>query len=53
VNEALRQAQRNLKKDIDSLKTTLQWTNILLMPALVAIAGVGLGLLKRQKTASR
>ncbi len=53
VREALRQERRNLRKDIDSLQTRLQWTNILLMPLVVAVAGVVLALIKRQKTAAR
>jgi len=53
VREALRQERRNLRKDIDSLQTRLQWTNILLMPLVVAVAGIVLALIKRQKTAAR
>jgi ABC-type uncharacterized transport system involved in gliding motility auxiliary subunit len=53
VREALRQERRNLRKDIDSLQTTLQWTNILAMPLVVAIAGIALAFVKRQKTAAR
>ena len=53
VRETLRQERRNLRKDIDSLQTKLQWTNILVMPAVVALVGVALALIKRQKTAAR
>ena len=53
VRDALRQERRNLRKDIVSLQTTLQWTNILLMPLAVAVAGVTLALIKRRKTAAR
>jgi ABC-type uncharacterized transport system involved in gliding motility auxiliary subunit len=53
VRDALRQERRNLRKDIVSLQTTLQWTNILLMPLAVAVAGVVLALIKRKKTAAR
>jgi ABC-type uncharacterized transport system involved in gliding motility auxiliary subunit len=53
VRETLRQERRNLRKDIDSLQTRLQWTNILVMPLVVALAGVALALVKRQKTAAR
>jgi hypothetical protein len=45
--------RRNLRKDIDSLQTRLQWTNILTMPLVVAIVGVVLAFVKRQKTAAR
>ncbi|HEU0038920.1 MAG TPA: Gldg family protein [Verrucomicrobiae bacterium] len=53
VRETLRKERRNLRKDIDSLQTRLQWTNILVMPAAVAIVGVVLAFIKRQKTAAR
>jgi ABC-type uncharacterized transport system involved in gliding motility auxiliary subunit len=53
VRETLRQERRNLRKDIDSLQTKLQWTNILLMPLVVATMGVVLALIKRRKTAAR
>ena len=53
VRETLRQERRNLRKDIDWLQTRLQWTNILVMPAVVALVGIALALVKRQKTAAR
>jgi len=53
VRKELKQERKNLRKDIDSLQTKLQWTNILLMPLLVAVAGIVLALIKRQKTAAR
>jgi ABC-type uncharacterized transport system involved in gliding motility auxiliary subunit len=53
VRETLRQERRNLRKDIDSLQTKLQWTNILVMPLVVALVGVALAVIKRQKTAAR
>ena len=53
VRETLRQERRNLRKDIDSLQTSLKWTNILVMPLAVAAVGVVLALIKRRKTAAR
>ncbi len=53
VRATLKQERKNLRKDIDSLQTTLQWTNILAMPLAVAAAGVALALVKRKKTAAR
>ena len=53
TRDALRQERRNLRKDIVSLQTSLQWTNILLMPGVVAVAGVALAWIKRKKTAAR
>jgi len=53
VRETLRQERRNLRKDIDSLQTSLKWMNILVMPLAVAAVGVVLALIKRRKTAAR
>ena len=53
VRATLKQERKNLRKDIDSLQTRLQWTNILAMPLAVAAAGVALALVKRKKTAAR
>lgn len=53
VRETLRQERRNLRKDIDSLQTTLKWTNIVAMPIVVAALGVVLALVKRQKTGAK
>ncbi len=53
VRATLKQERKNLRKDIDSLQTTLQWMNILLMPLAVTAAGVALAFVKRQKTAAR
>ncbi len=53
VRATLKQERKNLRKGIDALQTRLQWTNILLMPLLVAAAGVVLAVIKRQKTAAR
>jgi len=53
VSKTLRQERRNLRKDIDSLQTSLKWTNILVMPLVVAAVGVALALIKRRKTAAR
>jgi ABC-type uncharacterized transport system involved in gliding motility auxiliary subunit len=53
VRSTLKQERKNLRKDIDSLQTRLQWTNILVMPLAVAAAGVALALVKRRRTAAR
>ncbi len=49
----LRQVSKNLKADIDSLENHLKFWNIGLMPAVVAIAGVGLAVHRRNKQAAR
>lgn len=38
----LREVQRNLRRDIDGLKTRLAMINILAMPALLILAGIGI-----------
>jgi len=53
VRDSLRLERRNLRKDIDSLQTSLKWTNILVMPLAVAAVGIALALIKRRKTAAR
>jgi len=53
VRSTLKQERKNLRKDIDSLQTTLQWTNILVMPLAIAAAGVALAFVKRKRTAAR
>ena len=53
VRVSLKNERKNLRHDIDSLQNSVQWTNILAMPLLVTLAGIGLALLKRQKTAAR
>jgi len=53
VRDTLRLERRNLRKDIDSLQTSLKWTNILVMPLAVAAVGIALALIKRRKTAAR
>lgn len=53
VNKDLKQMRRNLRKDVNALETRLKWVNILLMPAIVIIAGLALATVKRKKTAAR
>lgn len=53
VRDDLRMERRNLRKDIDSLQTSLKWINILVMPLVVAGVGIALALVKRRKTAAR
>jgi len=49
----LRQVQKSLRKDTDSLETRIKVLNIGLMPALVATTGVVLSVVKRKRTAAK
>lgn len=53
VRDELRKERRNLRKETNKLQVSVQWTNILLMPAVVMLVGVTLAVVKRKKTASR
>ena len=53
VSKALKQAQKDLRKEVVSLETRLTWLNILAMPLAVALAGIGIALIKRKKTSAK
>ena len=53
VGRELRQAQKDLRKEVVSLETRLTWLNILAMPVGVTAAGVGIALIKRKKTSAK
>jgi ABC-type uncharacterized transport system involved in gliding motility auxiliary subunit len=49
----LRQVRKDLKREIVQMQNTIKWVNILTMPALVSVFGIGLAVVKRRKTAAR
>ena len=53
VGRELRQAQKDLRKEVVSLETRLKWFNILAMPFAVTAAGVGIAFIKRKKTSAK
>lgn len=53
VRRQLKEVRRNLRFEIDSLENRLKWFNVALMPALVAVAGITIGLIKRRYAAAR
>ncbi|HEY1170392.1 MAG TPA: Gldg family protein [Verrucomicrobiae bacterium] len=53
VNKQLKEERKKLRKDIDALQFKLKLGNIAGMPALVALFGIGLFLIKRKRTAAR
>lgn len=53
VSRQLRQAQKDLRREVISLETRLTWLNILAMPLAVTVAGVAIAAVKRRKTAAK
>jgi ABC-type uncharacterized transport system involved in gliding motility auxiliary subunit len=53
VNKELKEVRKDLRKEIDSLETTLKWVNIGLMPFFVTSVGLGLAIFKRKRTAAK
>ena len=53
VSKELKQAQKDLRKEVVSLENRLKWGNILAMPLGVTLAGVGIALVKRKKTSAK
>ncbi|HEU0011176.1 MAG TPA: Gldg family protein [Verrucomicrobiae bacterium] len=50
ANQDLKRERRNLRQDIDALENRLKWLNIAGMPVVVAVAGIALGVSRKQKT---
>jgi ABC-type uncharacterized transport system involved in gliding motility auxiliary subunit len=48
----LRSVRKQLRAEIDSLETRIEWLNIAAVPALVALTGLGLALVRRRHAAS-
>ncbi len=53
VSKELKQAQKDLRKEVVSLETRIQWLNILAMPLCVTIAGISIAVIKRRKTSAK
>jgi ABC-type uncharacterized transport system involved in gliding motility auxiliary subunit len=53
VSKELKQAQKDLRKEVVSLETRLKWINILAMPLGVTGVGIGIALIKRKKTSAK
>ncbi len=53
VSRELRQAQKDLRREVVSLETRLTWLNILAMPFAVTAAGVAMAVVKRRKTSAK
>ena len=53
VSRELRQAQKDLRKEVVSLETRLTWLNILAMPLGVTVAGMTIAAIKRKRTSAK
>jgi ABC-type uncharacterized transport system involved in gliding motility auxiliary subunit len=53
ANKQLKETRRNLRQEIDALENRLKWSNILVMPAVVVAAGLGISHLRKQKTKAK
>jgi ABC-type uncharacterized transport system involved in gliding motility auxiliary subunit len=49
----LREVKRDLRQDVSALETRLKWINIAAVPVLVAIVGIALAVVRKQKTKAR
>ena len=53
INRELREVRKELRREIDSLENGLKWLNIAGMPLVVAIAGLALALVRKQRTRAK
>jgi len=49
----LKQVQKDFRKEVVSLQTTVKWVNILTVPLAVALSGIVIASVKRQKTSAK
>jgi len=53
ARKQLKEVRKELNKDIDSLKNNVKWINIMAMPVLVSLFGIGLAVVKSKKTGAK
>lgn len=53
VKTELKKVRKQVRAEIDSLETRIQWLNIAAMPAIVAVTGLGLALWRRRTSRAR
>lgn len=49
TNKKLKLVRKELRRDIEALQNTVTWLDILVMPMLVALGGLALAIIKRQR----
>jgi len=53
VKADLKTLQKDLRRDVVSLQTRIEWLNIAAVPVLVSAFGLGLAAWKRKQTSAR
>ncbi|HVU08662.1 MAG TPA: Gldg family protein [Verrucomicrobiae bacterium] len=53
VKSDLRQLQKDLRRDVNSLQTRVEWINIAAMPIIVSVFGICLAAWKRKRTSAQ
>jgi ABC-type uncharacterized transport system involved in gliding motility auxiliary subunit len=53
VSKELKQAKKDLRKEVMATENRLTWLNILAMPLGVTAAGIGIAVIKRKKTSAK
>jgi ABC-type uncharacterized transport system involved in gliding motility auxiliary subunit len=53
VSKELKQAQKDLRKEVVSLEDRMTWMNILVMPLAITAAGLSMAVIKRKKTSAQ
>jgi ABC-type uncharacterized transport system involved in gliding motility auxiliary subunit len=53
INAQLKQENKKLTRDKEGLENRLKWSNILVMPGLVIISGIGLAIFKKKRTSAK
>ena len=53
INAQLRQENKKLMHDKENLEDWLEWSNILVMPGLVTLSGIGLAIFKKKRTSAK
>ena len=53
INRELKEVRKNLRSEIEDLGARIKWVNILLMPFLVSLIGIGFAMYKHRKLKKR
>jgi len=53
TRKRLKQVQKDLRKEVVSLQTTVKWVNIMAIPFAVTASGIALAFVKRKKTSAK